>query len=50
MDEEVDGVALEVALGPAPVALFEDETGEGGQLEVARLLSDELVTPLVAVS
>ena len=40
--EEVDGVALEVALGPAPVAFFEDETGEGGQLEVGRLLLDEL--------
>ena len=46
VDEEVDGVAFEVALGPAPVAFFDDETGEGGQLEVARLRCDELQAAL----
>src|ERR1051325_2015384 len=30
VDEEVDGIALEVALGPAPIAFFDDETGKGG--------------------
>ena len=47
LNEEVDGVALEVTLGPAPVAFFEEETGEGGQLEVAGLLLDELEAVLV---
>lgn len=42
LDEEVDGVAVEVALRPAPVAFFDDETGERGQLEVTRFLLDEL--------
>jgi hypothetical protein len=42
LDLEVDGIAMEVALGPAPIRLFDDEAGEGGQLEVARLLFDEL--------
>ena len=32
---EVDGVALQVALGPAPVTLFYDETGIGVDGEVA---------------
>jgi len=41
VDEEVDGIALEVALRPAPVAFFEDETGVGGQLEIARLLLNQ---------
>lgn len=42
LDLEVDGIALEVALGPAPIRFFDEEAGEGGQLEVARLLFDEL--------
>ncbi len=42
VDEEVDGIALEVALRPAPVAFFDDETGVGGQFEIARLGRDEL--------
>ena len=36
LDKEVDGVAGEVALGPAPAAFFDNETGKGGQLEVVR--------------
>ena len=30
LDVKVDGVAGEVAFGPAPVGVFEDETGIGG--------------------
>ena len=41
-DEEVDDVACEVTLGPAPVAVFDDEAGIGGQKETARRLFDEL--------
>lgn len=37
LDMEVDGVAVEIALGPAPVTVFDDETGIGGQNEVTRL-------------
>ena len=29
LDEEVDRVAGQVALGPAPITVFDDETGEG---------------------
>jgi hypothetical protein len=47
MDKEVDGVTFKVALGPAPIGFFDDETGEGGQLEVARLLLDELEAAFV---
>ncbi len=38
---EVDGVAGEVTLGPTPVAVFDDETGEGGHQEVAAAGFDE---------
>ncbi len=41
LDKEVDGVAGEVALGPAPVGVLDDETGEGWQLEVADVTFDE---------
>ena len=36
LDVEVDGVAGELAFGPAPVAVFDDEAGIGGQNEVVR--------------
>ena len=42
MDEEVNGVAIEVALRPAPVTIFDDETGIGGQNKIVRLARDEL--------
>ena len=32
---EVDGVAREVALGPAPVTILDEETGKGVQKVVA---------------
>ena len=31
LDAEVDGVAGQIAFGPAPVAVFDDEAGIGGQ-------------------
>ena len=30
LDVEVDGIASEVAFGPAPVTVFDDEAGIGG--------------------
>jgi len=39
--EEVDGVAGKVSFRPAPVAVFEDEAGVGGQFIVARFALDE---------
>ena len=44
LDVEVDGVAGQVAFWPAPVAIFDDQTGIGGQNEVARLPWDELAS------
>ena len=42
LDEKVNGVASQVAFGPAPVAVFDDEAGIGGQKEIARGLFAEL--------
>ena len=42
LDMEVNGVAGEVALRPAPVAVFDDEAGIGGQNKIARLTRHEL--------
>jgi hypothetical protein len=42
LDVEVNGVAGEVAFGPAPVTVFDDEAGIGGQNKIARLAFDEL--------
>lgn len=42
LDVEVNGVAGQIALRPAPVAFFDDETGEGGQSKIAGLTRDEL--------
>ena len=47
LDEEVNGVAGQVALGPAPVAVFDDQAGIGGQVKVARLACDELEPALL---
>jgi hypothetical protein len=41
LNEEVNGVAGQVALGPPPTAVLEDQAGEGGQEVIARLLLDE---------
>lgn len=42
LDMEVNGVAGQVALWPAPVGVFDDETGKGGQNKIARLKRDQL--------
>ena len=42
LDEKINGVSGQIALGPAPVGVFYDETGMGGQSIIARLLCDEL--------
>ncbi len=47
LDMEVNGVAGEVSLGPAPIAVFYDQAGIGGQNEIARLACDEFEAPLL---
>ncbi|HEY6182195.1 MAG TPA: hypothetical protein VIW67_08115 [Terriglobales bacterium] len=42
LNEEVDGVAGQLALGPSPVAVLDDQTRIGGQLVVAGFPFDEL--------
>jgi len=32
--EEVDGISREVVIGPSPIGVFDDETGEGAEVEV----------------
>ena len=47
LDMEVDGVASQVTLWPAPVAVFDDETGIGGQDKIARLTFDQMESMLL---
>ena len=47
MDMKVNGIAGKIAFGPAPVAVFDDETRIGGQNKIARLTRDELETALL---
>ena len=47
LDTEVNGVAGEVALRPAPIGVLDDETGIGGQSKIARLAFDELESALL---
>ena len=42
LDEEVNGVASAVSLGPAPIAVLDDEAGISGQDEIAGFLEDEV--------
>ena len=42
LDQEVNGVAGQIALGPAPVTVLDDQAGVGGQFKIARLLFNEL--------
>ena len=42
LDKEVDGVASEVSLGPAPIAVFDQQSSVVGQFEVASGPLDEL--------
>ena len=37
---EVDGIAGQIALWPAPIGVFDDQTGIGGQAKVAGLALD----------
>ena len=41
LDVEVNGIAGQIAFGPAPVAVFDDESGIGGQNIVACVPSNE---------
>lgn len=47
LDVEVNGVAGQISLGPAPVAVFDDESWMGGQDKIARLAGDELQAALL---
>jgi hypothetical protein len=42
LNMEVNGVAGEVAFRPAPVAVFDDETGIGWQNKIASFARDDL--------
>ena len=46
-DKKVDGVSREVALGPTPVGVFDDEADVGWQIEVVGFASDELEPALL---
>ena len=47
LDVEVNGVASQIALRPAPVAVFEDQAGIGGQTKIVRLAYEELESALL---
>ena len=47
LDVEVNGVAGEIPFRPAPVAVFDDQAGIGGQNKIARLAGDELESVLL---
>lgn len=46
LDVEVNGVAGEVPFRPAPVAVFDDETGIGGQNKIARFACNKFKSAL----
>lgn len=47
LDMEVNGITGEVTFRPAPVAVFDDETGIGWQNKIARLALDQLQAALL---
>ena len=47
LDMEVNGIAGQIAFRPAPVTVFDDEAGIGGQNEIVRLVGDELESALL---
>jgi len=47
LDVEVNGVARQISFGPAPVGVFDEEAGIGGQNKIARLARDELEAALL---
>ena len=44
---EVDGIAGQIALGPTPIGVFDDQTGIGGQAKVAGLALEQLEATLL---
>jgi hypothetical protein len=44
---EVNGVAGQVSFGPAPIGVFDDQTGIAGQNKIACLAWGELESPLL---
>ena len=44
---EVDGVAGQIALGPAPIGVFDDQTGIGGQGKIAGLACRQVESALL---
>jgi len=47
LDMEVNGIAGQIAFGPAPVGVFDDEAGIGRQNKIAGLTRDELEAALL---
>ena len=47
LDKEVDSVAGQITIRPAPVAVFEDQTGIGGQNKIAGLAFHECQSAFV---
>jgi hypothetical protein len=47
LHKEVDGIACFVPLRPTPIAVLNDETGEGGQNEIAPSLFEQLNAALL---
>jgi hypothetical protein len=42
LNEEVDGVAGQIAVWSAPVAFFDDQSGKGRYFEITRFRFDQL--------
>ena len=47
LDMEVNGITGEIPFGPAPVTVFDDQAGIGGQNKIAGLAGDELKSALL---
>ena len=45
--EEVNGIAGQVPFWPAPIAVFDDQTGIGGQDKITRLAWEDLDSALL---
>ena len=48
LNMEVNGVPSQITFEPAPVTVFDDEAGIGGQNKIARLAGDELLRLFLA--
>jgi hypothetical protein len=49
LDVEVNGVAGQIAFGPAPIGVFDDKTGKGGQNKIARFAEHQTQAALLGV-